>query len=117
MSTLPAVAESTIKNLVCNNIANVTHIEVEDVSGGCGSMFNLLIVSDEFKNLMRLKKHKMVHQALGDTMKDLHALSLKLYTVEEYEKISKPEDEGQQQVSNNASNDAQPKPEQQQLAL
>lgn len=28
-----------------------THLEIEDISGGCGSSFNLLIVSDAFEGI------------------------------------------------------------------
>ncbi|KAI7833764.1 hypothetical protein BX661DRAFT_168892 [Kickxella alabastrina] len=74
------VSAADIKHLINTNISGVHYINVEDISGGCGSMFNVAIASDV------LTRHKMVHTALGDTMKELHALSLKLYTVAQYEK-------------------------------
>ncbi|KAJ1897578.1 hypothetical protein LPJ66_003277 [Kickxella alabastrina] len=80
------VSAADIKDLVNTNISGVHYINVEDISGGCGSMFNVAIASDVFDKVTRINRHKMVHTALGDTMKELHALSLKLYTVAQYEK-------------------------------
>ncbi|KAJ1724884.1 hypothetical protein LPJ53_000882 [Coemansia erecta] len=80
------VTADEIESLIQTNIGDIHKIQIEDVSGGCGSMFNVMIVSDKFKGLMRLKQHKLVHQALGDKMKELHALTLKLYTEEQYQK-------------------------------
>lgn len=53
---------------------------------GDGYHYNLLIVSDEFKDMNILKRQKWVYSLLGDYIKDgrLHALNMKTYTKEEW---------------------------------
>lgn len=57
---------------------------------GDGSHFEAIIVSDEFKDKMLIDRHKLVYGALGDAMKEkIHALSMKTFTVEQWENINK----------------------------
>lgn len=59
-----------------------------DVLGDDGAHFEALIVSDDFKNLNRVKRHQLVYQALGGLMdEEIHALSLKLYDLSEWNEI------------------------------
>ncbi|KAJ1876330.1 hypothetical protein LPJ57_004544 [Coemansia sp. RSA 486] len=69
-------SKEIIEQRINENIGDIQLIQTEDLSGGCGSMFNLLIVSDKFKGLTRLKQHRLVHQALGEITKEIHALTL-----------------------------------------
>ena len=67
-----------------------SHINCEylDVSGD-GRHFDAVVVSEEFMNKSRLARHRMIYEALGDKMKDeVHALSMKLYTLVEWEKVN-----------------------------
>ena len=51
--------------------------------------FTALIISKLFSGKNMLQQHRMVHKVLGDTLgKDIHALSFKTFTPEEYESIS-----------------------------
>ena len=51
--------------------------------------FTALIISKLFSGKNMLQLHKMVHKVLGDKLgKDIHALSFKTFTPEEYESIS-----------------------------
>ena len=59
-----------------------------DVLGDDGAHFEALIVSDDFKNLNLVKRHQLVYQALGGLMdEEIHALSLKLYDLSEWNEI------------------------------
>jgi len=59
-----------------------------DVSGD-GRHFDALVVSDEFMHKSRLERHRLIYKALGDKMhQEVHALSMKLYTVNEWEKVN-----------------------------
>lgn len=51
-------------------------LEVTDVSGDCGSAFDVRVVSEAFVGRSRLEKHRMVHEALGDVMGKIHALKI-----------------------------------------
>lgn len=73
-----------VKKLLSAQI-NCTHIEVY---GEDQRHYEALLVSNEFSGLMKIKRHRMIYQALGDLMvEDIHALSIKAYTPEEYQKI------------------------------
>lgn len=68
--------------------AIATHIRCEflDVTGD-GRHFEAVVVSDEFLTKSRLERHRLIYSALGERMKEeVHALSMKLYTVEEWSK-------------------------------
>lgn len=38
------------------------HVKVTDVSGGCGSMFDVEVVSPQFVGQTRVKQHRMVNE-------------------------------------------------------
>ena len=52
-------------------------LEVQDISGGCGSMYALDIVSEKFKGLPVIKQHRLVNEVLGEEIKSWHGVQLK----------------------------------------
>ena len=51
------------------------------------SHFEIIIVSEKFKNLNRIERHRMVNQSLkAEFLSDLHSVTIKTYTSEEYKK-------------------------------
>lgn len=50
---------------------------VQDISGGCGSMFAIRIESTEFKGLTSVKQQQLVYKALGAEIAKWHGLQLK----------------------------------------
>lgn len=57
---------------------------------GDGQHFEAVVVSAEFAGKSRIGRHKIVYQTLGDRMRgEIHALSIKTYTPEEWEKNGK----------------------------
>ncbi|CCH45305.1 hypothetical protein BN7_4887 [Wickerhamomyces ciferrii] len=52
-------------------------LEVMDISGGCGSMFAISVVSQNFKGLTMIKQHKLVNSILSDEIAKWHGLQLK----------------------------------------
>lgn len=52
-------------------------LEVQDISGGCGSMYALEIESFKFKGLSIIKQHKLVNQILESEIKKWHGIQLK----------------------------------------
>ena len=52
-----------------------------------GGHFKLLIVSDSFIDMTLINRHKLIYQILDKMMKvEIHALSMKLLTNQEYDK-------------------------------
>ncbi|WVQ69913.1 uncharacterized protein L199_008136 [Kwoniella botswanensis] len=52
-------------------------LEVQDVSGGCGSFYAILISSNKFKGLSTIKQHKLVNACLKEDIQGIHGLQLK----------------------------------------
>jgi stress-induced morphogen len=57
--------------------SNAFPLQVQDVSGGCGSMYALDIVSEQFKGLPIVKQHRLVNSVLGDELKKWHGVQMK----------------------------------------
>lgn len=71
-----------VKNYIVAGL-DCTHIEVE----GDGQHFNAVIVSEAFAGKRLIARHQLVYAALGDRMREeIHALSMKTLTPEEFQK-------------------------------
>ncbi|KAF2993426.1 hypothetical protein E8E13_000328 [Curvularia kusanoi] len=54
-----------------------TKLEVQDISGGCGSMYAIEIESPKFKGLTVIKQHKLVNQVLKEEIAQWHGVQLR----------------------------------------
>lgn len=68
--------ERNIFNIIKSEL-QPTSLEVQDISGGCGSMYALDIVSEKFAGLPVIKQHRLVNQVLGEEIKGWHGVQLK----------------------------------------
>ena len=50
--------------------------KVQDVSGGCGSMFSINVTSKKFNGLSLIKQHQLVNRILKDDISRWHGLQL-----------------------------------------
>ncbi|KAF2456404.1 bola protein [Lineolata rhizophorae] len=55
-------------------------LEVQDISGGCGSMYAINITSDKFKGLTVIKQHRLVNEVLKDYVKNWHGVQLRTHS-------------------------------------
>ncbi|KAI1760670.1 bola-like protein [Hypoxylon sp. FL1150] len=69
-------AESAIWDKLAAEFAP-TELMVQDISGGCGSMYGIEIASEKFRDANMLKQQRMVNAALGDQMKGWHGVQLR----------------------------------------
>lgn len=75
------VTPESIKHSIEQGMATA-HVSVN----GDGQHFEAVIVSAEFAGKSRVQRHQRVYQALGDRMREeIHALSMKTSTPEEWE--------------------------------
>lgn len=58
---------------------------MKDVSDGCGAKFDVVVVSRQFDGVPLVERHRMVQSGLGDTMRAIHALSIKAWTAEQWQ--------------------------------
>lgn len=70
-----------------------SYLYIEDESGnhsvpiGAESHFKVVVASDSFSGLSKVERHQKVYGLLGDEFKKgLHALSIRAYTLSEWEK-------------------------------
>jgi len=54
-----------------------TKLEVQDISGGCGSMYGIEIVSERFRGLNMLKQQRLVNAVLKEEIGGWHGVQLK----------------------------------------
>ncbi len=64
------------------------HLEVQDESHmhsrGSETHYKAVIVSEEFAGLGAVKRHQKAYAAMGELMREIHALALHTYTPEEW---------------------------------
>jgi BolA protein len=58
---------------------------------GSESHFRVLMVSESFQGMKRIDRSRNVHRVLEDELKSIHALSLRLFSPEEWEKLDSKE--------------------------
>lgn len=69
-------AESEVWDRLAKEFSPV-ELVVQDISGGCGSMYGIEISSEKFRGANMLKQQRMVNAILGDLMKTWHGVQLK----------------------------------------
>mmetsp|Transcript_15236 Transcript_15236/g.28923 ORF Transcript_15236/g.28923 Transcript_15236/m.28923 type:complete len:89 (-) Transcript_15236:58-324(-) len=71
----------------CESSLEATHVECVDFSDDhCdGAKLELVVVSAVFQGLPLLKRHRKVNEVLADFMPQIHALTIKAWTPEQYQ--------------------------------
>lgn len=59
-------------------------VQVEDMSGGCGQAFAVIIVSPVFQGKNKLARHRLVNTQLKQEIASIHAFTQKSFTPEEW---------------------------------
>lgn len=65
------------------DVVNTSHLHAGHENYGENSHFEITVVSDEFENLSRIERHRLILKILE--VKNIHSISLKLYTKDEHE--------------------------------
>ncbi|MBI3890188.1 MAG: BolA/IbaG family iron-sulfur metabolism protein [Candidatus Wallbacteria bacterium] len=75
-----------IKQLLESGLAE-SRAEVSDMTGG-GDHFEITVVAPAFGGLSLLERHRLVYKLLNVAgTEEIHALTLKTYTAEEWAKV------------------------------
>ena len=72
----PSAAEEQLIKILAESFPKATDIAVVDVSGGCGSMYEVHVQAPDFKNLRTVKQHQLVTKALAKQIKDMHGIRI-----------------------------------------
>jgi len=73
------VTPENVKTYIQQGLA-CEHVHVD----GDGRHFEAVIVSKEFEGKGMLQQHQLVYRALGDKMGEIHALSMKTLTPQQW---------------------------------
>ncbi|KAI1430542.1 bola-like protein [Xylaria sp. CBS 124048] len=74
---------------------NPTYLVVQDISGGCGSMYGIEIESEAFRNHNMLKQQRMVNAILADEMKTWHGIQLRTKVPSEADRQAHEQEENE----------------------
>ncbi|KAG1103877.1 hypothetical protein G6F42_017168 [Rhizopus arrhizus] len=74
MSTNSGVTADALKATIIEKLG-AQHVDVEDLSAGCGQMFEVVIVSPVFEGKRLLARHKLVNEALKEEISKVHAFT------------------------------------------
>lgn len=79
-----SLTADSIKSIIKDRL-NATLVHVEDMSGGCGQAFAVIIVSPMFQGKNKLMRHRLVNNSLKEEIASIHAFTQKGFTPEEWE--------------------------------
>lgn len=83
MVTAESVKETIERSLRCQIC------EVVDVSGGCGSSFQVTVVSEDFEGVPLLRRHRSINDLFKEEMQtQIHAFTLKTYTPKQFAELN-----------------------------
>mmetsp|Transcript_10550 Transcript_10550/g.22512 ORF Transcript_10550/g.22512 Transcript_10550/m.22512 type:complete len:95 (-) Transcript_10550:257-541(-) len=87
MSTSTSLADRVIEQ-VKKQYPDAIECSIIDHSDGCGAKLELTIVSDTFRGMPLLKRHRQVNSLLKEKglWEELHALQVVAWTGEQWEK-------------------------------
>jgi BolA protein len=83
------ITAGTVESRIRAHLDNdVTHLQVIDQSDGIcvGGKFTVLVVSAKFDGVALIDRHKLVNAALAPFLNQIHALSIKAWTPEQWKK-------------------------------
>ncbi|KAG0135224.1 bola domain-containing protein [Tuber indicum] len=85
VNTTAPVTVATLTSSITTKLS-ASFVHLKDTSGGCGQMFEAIIVSPVFKGKTTLMRHRAANAALKEEIAGVHAWSQKCFTEEEWER-------------------------------
>jgi len=72
----PSSGEQVIISALAKSFPNATDIAVVDISGGCGSMYEVFIEAPDFRGVRLVKQHQLVTKALKAEIGEMHGIRI-----------------------------------------
>ncbi|GAA5922452.1 hypothetical protein JCM1841_004916 [Sporobolomyces salmonicolor] len=82
------VSQESLEAKIRASWPDLTHVQVFDISGGCGASYEVIIVSPSFEGKTTLKKHREVNEKLKEEIAELHAFTQKTFTPKQFEGVN-----------------------------
>jgi len=76
MADSAGAGETKLIETLKSKFPGAVDIQVADVSGGCGSMYEVYVQASEFSGLKMVQQHKLVTEALKDEIKAMHGVRI-----------------------------------------
>lgn len=71
------ITSDQLEEKIRASLLGVQHVKATDVSDGCGSKFEIEVISSEFQGKPLLAQHRLVNKAIEEERKHIHAITLK----------------------------------------
>ena len=84
MSSYKRIINALNKQLTIEHMFLENESSMHNVPPNSESHFKLIIASDDFIKLSKVKRHQLIYQILSKIMSEIHALSIQAFTIEEY---------------------------------
>ena len=69
-------SEQKMISILHTAFPGATDIAVVDVSGGCGSMYEVFVEAPQFRDVKLVKQHRMVTEALKSEIGEMHGIRI-----------------------------------------
>ncbi|KAF8368510.1 hypothetical protein PRIPAC_86339 [Pristionchus pacificus] len=76
LSSIVGAGEARLTAILQKTFPAAEKIVVHDTSNGCGSMYQVIVETSEFKGLSKVQQHKAVTAALKEEIKEMHGLTI-----------------------------------------
>ncbi|KAL9121397.1 MAG: hypothetical protein Q9187_002049 [Circinaria calcarea] len=96
VANLTGVTTTSLQTTLIEKVG-AQHVDVNDISGGCGQSFQAIIVSPQFEKKNSLARHRLVNSALKTEIAAIHAWTPKCFTPEEWQRKQAEEGVGMPQ--------------------
>ncbi|KAM3956380.1 bolA-like protein 3 [Aphomia sociella] len=68
--------EQQLSSALKRTLPGITYVSVEDISGGCGAMFEISVEAKEFIGLSTVKQHRLVTDSLKNEIAEMHGIRI-----------------------------------------
>ncbi|CAH0676854.1 unnamed protein product [Chilo suppressalis] len=68
--------EQQLSSTLKRALPGITYISIEDISGGCGAMYEISIEAKEFRGLSTVKQHRLVTNSLKNEIAEMHGIRI-----------------------------------------
>ena len=79
------IQPETLEGKIRANVPNCDYVKVVDLSDGCGSKFDIVVVSSEFMGKTIIAQHRIVNKAIEEERQHIHAITVKTKTPESWQ--------------------------------
>mmetsp|Transcript_15332 Transcript_15332/g.28637 ORF Transcript_15332/g.28637 Transcript_15332/m.28637 type:complete len:99 (-) Transcript_15332:34-330(-) len=70
-------SEESLTKIIYEGMNQNADVTVKDISGGCGSMYDVQVASSLFKGMSKVKQSRMVQDLIKKEIGAMHGLTLK----------------------------------------